>query len=232
VAKLIIVATPIGNLEDISPRALQALKECDMIFTEDKRVIIKLLNHYAIGEKKLFTFCEAKAERTLEPAISELKKCITAVFVSDAGMPVVSDPGYQLVERCYELGIQIDVIPGASAPVTAIAASGFPGSKFYFLGFIPRDKNQRRMWKTLVDFPNIMVFFESPNRIVQTLENILQILGDREVFFAREMTKIHQEFFRTTVSQAIKEFSQRKEVKGEFTVVLSGKMHIRQTEEE
>ena len=88
------------------------------------------------------------------------------------------------------------------------------------------------MWKTLVDFPNIMVFFDSPNRIVQTLENILQILGDREVFFAREMTKIHQEFFRTTVSQAIKEFSQRKEVKGEFTVVLSGKMHIRQTEEE
>ena len=222
-SKLYLIGTPIGNMEDMSPRALRLLKESDVIFTEDKRVTLKLINKLEIGQKELFTFNQTNAERVLDRAFELIVKNNTCSLVSDAGMPVISDPGSHLVKKCRENNIEIDVIPGPSAPLTALAASGFPGSKFLFHGFIPRDKNRRRMFRDIVDLPYLHIFFDSPNRILKTLKDIKNIMGNREIFLAREMTKIHQEFFRGTVDEAIAFFESKDSIKGEFTVVLSGK---------
>jgi 16S rRNA (cytidine1402-2'-O)-methyltransferase len=222
-AKLIIVGTPLGNLEDMTFRAVKTLKEADVIFTEDKRVSIKLLNHFEIGTKELFTFNEATAERKVSSAFEIIKKNNICCLISDSGMPVISDPGYQLIQKCIENGIEIDVIPGPSAPITALAASGFPASKFIFLGFLPRDKNRRRLLRNLTENDYVIVFFESPNRIVKCLIDIQNILGDREVCIAREMTKIYQEFLRGKISEVLTKLNEKDEIRGELTIVISGK---------
>jgi 16S rRNA (cytidine1402-2'-O)-methyltransferase len=222
-SKLIIVGTPLGNLEDMTFRAVKILKEADVIFTEDKRVSIKLLNHFEIGTKELFTFNEATAERKVSSAFEIIKKNNICCLISDSGMPVISDPGYQLIQKCVENGIEIDVIPGPSAPITALAASGFPASKFIFLGFLPRDKNRRRLLRNLTENDYVIVFFESPNRIVKCLIDIQNILGDREVCIAREMTKIYQEFLRGKISEVLIKLNEKDEIRGELTIVISGK---------
>lgn len=222
-SKLFLVGTPIGNLEDITLRAIKTLKECDLIMTEDKRVAVKLLNKLEIKDKELFTFNEATSKNKLPLAIEKIKSVSKTCLISDAGMPVISDPGANLAETCIENGIEVDVIPGPSATVTALAASGFPGSKFTFHGFIPRDKNRRRLLRKIVEDEYIQIFFESPNRILKTLKDILQILGDRDIFIAREMTKMHQDLFRGNITQAIEYYENKDSIKGEFTVVLSGK---------
>jgi 16S rRNA (cytidine1402-2'-O)-methyltransferase len=140
--KLYIIGTPIGNLKDISLRAIETLKESEVIFVEDKRVTIKLLNSLDIGKKELFTFSEYNANKVLNTAVNIVKEKKICSLVSDAGMPVISDPGYQLINKCWEEGIEIDIIPGPNAPAAAIALSGFPGSKYMFHGFLPRGKNK------------------------------------------------------------------------------------------
>ncbi|SHE52411.1 16S rRNA (cytidine1402-2'-O)-methyltransferase [Marinitoga hydrogenitolerans DSM 16785] len=220
--KLYIIGTPIGNLKDISLRAVEILKESDIIFVEDKRVTIKLLNSLEIGKKELFTFSEYNAHKVLNKAIGIIKENNICSLVSDAGMPVISDPGYQLINKCWEENIEIDIIPGPNAPSAAIAISGFPGSKYMFQGFLPRGKNKRRLFRKMKDLGILFVFFESPQRLNNTLKEILEIVGNRDIFIAREMTKVHQELFRGKVSEAIQHFS-KKNVKGEITVVLSGK---------
>ncbi|MDN5341856.1 MULTISPECIES: 16S rRNA (cytidine(1402)-2'-O)-methyltransferase [Oceanotoga] len=221
--ELIIVGTPIGNLEDISYRALRILKEVDNIICEDKRVTLKIINHFDLGNKNLFTYNQASAERKLESAFNFILNNEKTIIVTDAGMPIVSDPGNLLVKRCYENNVKVDIIPGPSAPISALAASGLPGSKFVFLGFLPRDKNRRRLFRTLVEEEKILIFFESPNRILKTLIDINEILGNREIFIAREMTKIHQEFLKGNTCDIIEKLKKVDNIRGEFTVVISGK---------
>ncbi|MGY4687263.1 16S rRNA (cytidine(1402)-2'-O)-methyltransferase [Petrotoga sp. DB-2] len=219
--KLILVGTPIGNFEDITLRALKTLKEADLILTEDKRVTLKLINHFELGKKELFTFNEANSEKIMDTVLSLIESHNITALVSDAGMPVLADPGFNLVQKCWEKGIPIDVVPGPSALTSALAVSGFPASKFLFLGFLPRDKKLRRLLRKIKEFEYPIVFFESPNRIKKTLQEILENFGDIDVLVAREMTKLYQEFFKGKISEGIKFFGSKDRVKGELTVVIS-----------
>jgi len=220
--KLYIVGTPIGNLEDITIRAIKVLREVDFLLSEDKRRTYILLNKYGIRKKDMISFNEKNARKKIPMVIEKLRGGKTGALVSNAGMPVISDPGCDLVDACWKEGIEVDVVPGPSALISAVAVSGFPGSKFIFEGFLPRGKRRRRLLRTLRDEKRVMVFFESPERLLDTLKDIMDIMGNREVFIAREMTKKFQEFFRGTVEEAIKHF--QKGALGEITIVLSGKV--------
>ncbi|ABR30151.1 ribosomal RNA small subunit methyltransferase I [Thermosipho melanesiensis] len=215
---LYIVGTPIGNLEDITLRALKMLKEGDYIFAEDTRRALKLLNFFSI-KKPLDSFNEHSSKRKLEKISKLLKEGKNVVYLSDAGMPVIADPGAELVNLCYKNNIPWDVIPGVSALTTAVTASGFYGNRFLFLGFMPRDKKRRRLLRSIKELDvEIFVFFENPERLNKTLVDIQNILGNVEIFIARELTKVHQEYFKGIVSEALIRFSEK--TKGEITVVL------------
>ena len=220
--KLYIVGTPIGNLEDITIRAIKVLREVDFLLSEDKRRTYILLNRYGIRKKDMISFNEKNARRKIPMVIKKLREGKTGALVSDAGMPVISDPGCDLVDACWKEGIKVDVVPGPSALISAVAASGFSGSKFIFEGFLPKGKKRRRLLRTLKDEKKVLVFFESPERLLDTLKDIMDIMGNREIFIAREMTKKFQEFFRGTVEEAIRHF--QKGTLGEITIVLSGKV--------
>ncbi len=196
---------------------MDVLKEAELLVVEDKRRTAILLNSYGIGKKRMLSIAERSSRKKIEKVVGEIKKVKVSALLSDAGTPVVSDPGRAVVEMCWEEGIEVDVVPGPSAVVAAIAASGFPASKFVFLGFLPKGRRRRRTLKDIREGQTI-VFFESPHRFVETLREILEICGDVDIFVAREMTKIHQEFFRGKVSEAVEHF--KGEVKGEITVVM------------
>jgi len=217
--KLIVAGTPVGNLEDMTQRAKKALEEADFILAEDTRRSIKLLNHYAIGKKELISFSQQKERQKTDGIIERIRQGEIACIVSDAGMPCVSDPGSFIVNECYNNDIKVDVIPGPSAFVLAYAASGFSGS-FIFEGFIGRDKKFRRFLRKNIEESRHIIFYESPYRLKKVLTDIKAILEERDVFIAREMTKMHQEFFRGSVSDAIAHFN--GEVKGEITVIIKG----------
>jgi len=215
---LYIVGTPIGNLGDITIRALEVLKSVDLIIAEDTRRTQHLLSHYNIS-KPMDSFNERNSFKKLDKIVEHLKMGINIAQVSDAGMPVVSDPGWNLVRKCHEEGIKVEILPGPSALTSAIALSGFQGTYFYFIGFMPKDKNRRRLLRKIKDDELIerFVFFESPERLRKTLEDILNILGDCNIFIARELTKLHEEHFFGTILQALEHF---RNVKGELTVVV------------
>ena len=215
--KLYIVATPIGNLSDITLRAIEVIKKADFLIVEDKRRTSILLNHYGVGRKEMVAIAERSPSSKIEKIIEKIKRSEIVALLSDAGTPVVSDPGRAVVQRCWEEGIDVDVVPGPSAVISALSASGFPASKFIFLGFLPKGRRRRRLLKD-VKGNFTVVFFESPYRFADTLREILDIWGDVEIFVAREMTKVHQELFRGKVSEAVEHF--KGEVKGEITVVL------------
>ncbi len=217
--KLVIVGTPIGNFGDCSTRVLEALKESNTILAEDTRRTVTLLNHFQLGKKELISFSQQKERFKTEGIIEKLKANQQIALVSDAGMPTVSDPGSLLIAACHENGIDIDVIPGPSALTVAYAASGFSGP-FIFEGFLGRDKKLRRYLRTIKEEKRNIIFYESPFRLVKCLNEILAILGDREVFIAREMTKIYQEFYRGKCSEALQQF--QGEIKGEITVIIRG----------
>ncbi|MDK2885554.1 MAG: rRNA (cytidine1402-2-O)-methyltransferase [Thermosipho sp. (in: thermotogales)] len=219
--KLILIGTPIGNIEDISLRALKVLKEVDLILSEDTRRTLKLLNYYSIS-KPIDSFNEHSSMKKKEKILERLKNGEKIAYVSDAGMPVISDPGTDLVNMCHENDIEVDIIPGPSAVLTALAASGYYGNRFLFLGFMPRDKKRRRLLRKIkegIELTDIFIFFESPERLIKTLKDILNIVGDIEIFVARELTKKFQEFFKGFVSEAIEYFENG--VKGEITVILN-----------
>ncbi|MCD6449780.1 MAG: 16S rRNA (cytidine(1402)-2'-O)-methyltransferase [Thermotogaceae bacterium] len=221
-SKLYLVATPIGNLEDVTLRAIKVLRSADLLIVEDKRRTVILLNKYNIGKKKMVSIAERSPEKKIDKIMEMIIQTEISCLLSDAGMPVISDPGRVIVERCWKEGVEIDVVPGPSAVISAIAASGFQGSKFSFLGFLPRGKKRRRLLKDkLLWSEETIVFFESPNRLLETLRDILDIVGDIEIFVAREMTKIHQEFFKGKVSEVMEHYSEG--VKGEITVVIEKK---------
>ncbi len=225
---LYIVATPIGNLEDISLRALRILSQVSLIAAEDTRKTRRLLAAYGI-KTKLTSYHEHNTKAKLPYLLHRLQAQDVAL-VSEAGMPGISDPGYELVVAAIENGIPIVPIPGASVLVTALAVSGLPSDQFVYLGFLPRRKGQRkRLLKQIAKEGRTILAFEAPHRLLSTLEDILAVLGDRRLALCRELTKIHEEVFRGTVSQAIAHFA---EPRGEFTLVIEGKEQKRRPAED
>ncbi len=215
---LYVVATPIGNLEDISLRALRILKEVGLIAAEDTRTTRHLLNAYQIKTSLTSYQDHNKAQKL--PYLLQVLEQKDVALVSEAGMPTISDPGYDLVAAALEQGINVQAIPGASALVTALAVAGLPAGEFRFLGFLPRRAGARqRLLKSIAAAECTLVAFEAPHRIIVSLNDILSTLGDRRIAVCRELTKLHEEVFRGQVSQALEHF---REPRGEFTLVIEG----------
>lgn len=218
---LYLVATPIGNLSDISPRALKVLGDADFIAAEDSRVTIKLLNHYNI-KKPIVSYYEHNKYSSGERIVERILGGESCALVSDAGMPIVSDPGEDLVETCYENGIKVLVIPGACAAVSALAVSGLSSGRFVFEGFLSVSKKQRNLrLNELSREERTIIFYEAPHKLIATLEDFLTYFGDRRISISRELTKIHEETVLTTVSLALEHYRQTKP-RGEFVLVLEG----------
>lgn len=218
---LYVVGTPIGNLSDFSPRARETLEKADFIAAEDTRVTLKLLNHFGIHKPMVSYFEHNKFERG-EIICRRIEAGETCALVSDAGMPAISDPGELLVRQCAERGIEVYVVPGPSAVVSALAVSGLPTGRFTFEGFLSVNKKSRR--DHLDEVKNerrTMVFYEAPHKLVQTLSDMLEAFGDRPVALVRELTKLHEETMRTTLSGALAHFAD-KPPKGEFVLVVGG----------
>jgi 16S rRNA (cytidine1402-2'-O)-methyltransferase len=217
---LYLVATPIGNLEDMSARAVRVLRESILIAAEDTRHSGKLLKHFGI-ETKLTSYFEHNKLAKLDYILSELKMGDVAV-ISDAGTPGINDPGYELVRAAIASGIDVRPVPGASAPLAALTASGLPTDSFLYLGYLPHKAGERRArLQEVADQPYTLIFLESPYRITDTLEDMLSELGDRRICVAREMTKMFEEFWRGQISGALEYFNSQP-ARGEFTLVLGG----------
>jgi 16S rRNA (cytidine1402-2'-O)-methyltransferase len=217
---LYVVATPIGNLEDISLRALRILREVKLIAAEDTRRTKRLLNSYEI-KTPVTSYHEHNRWTKLDYILNYLKDGDVAL-VSDAGTPAVSDPGYELIAAASRRGITVVPVPGPSVVITALAASGLPAEKFIYTGFLPsRAGGRRRLLESVADEPGTIVALETPHRLPSALNDIRLILGDRKIAVCRELTKMHEEIYRGTISQAIGHFT---EPRGEFTLVIEGKV--------
>ena len=217
---LYIVATPIGNLADITYRAVEVLREVDAIACEDTRQTRKLLEHYGIQKPTVSYHEHNEAERTEELA-ARLRAGETIALVSDAGMPLVSDPGYRLVRAAIEEGIAVHPIPGPSAALTALAGAGLPTDAFHFGGFLPHKPGQRaKALEARAEETATLIFYEAPHRILESLEAIQKVLGPRPVVVARELTKIHEEFLRGTAEEIRATLAGRDSIKGEFTILI------------
>ena len=224
--KLYLVGTPIGNLEDITLRALRTLREVDLIACEDTRHTQTLLTHYQI-EKPTVSYHEHNELTRAPELILRLEEGENIALVSDAGMPGISDPGHRLISLCVRHGVAVIPVPGASAFLAALAASGLPTHPFRFHGFLPPKKGQRR--KLLEEFKDIVrtqIFYEAPHRLLETLVDIAEVMGNRHVVVAREVTKLHEEFLRGRVLDVLKELRQRDRVKGEITLLVDRPDHV------
>ena len=218
---LYIVATPIGNLEDMTLRAIRTLKEADVIAAEDTRHTQVLLKHFAINTP-LTSFHEHNERAKTAQLVTRLERGESIALVSDAGTPAISDPGYRLVVAAIGAGIRVIPIAGPSALIAALSAAGLPTDGFDFRGFLPARKQERRSkLQELRDGRYTMVFYETPHRLQESLDDIREILGDRRMVLAREVTKLHEEFLRGRISQVIGEVS-RREIRGEMTLVIEG----------
>ncbi|MFZ5858545.1 MAG: 16S rRNA (cytidine(1402)-2'-O)-methyltransferase [Chloroflexota bacterium] len=230
---LYLVATPIGNLEDLSPRAVRILREAKLIAAEDTRHTAKLLNHFDI-QTPLTSYFEHNKLTKLDRILASLADGDVAL-VSDAGTPAVNDPGYELVRAALTAGYDVRPVPGPSSPIAALSVSGLPTDAFLYLGYLPHKASERRKFVGQVaNLPYTLLFLESPHRLVDSLEDLLAVLGDRPVCVAREMTKLYEEFWRGSLRGAVEEFKAR-DVRGEFTLVLGGNQTVdrgRWTEED
>lgn len=219
---LYVVGTPIGNLGDMSPRAVETLATVDFIAAEDTRISLKLLNHFEI-KKPLISYFEHNRREKGELIVSRILNGESCALVTDAGMPAVSDPGEDLVALCHERGVTVNVVPGPSAFVAAIALSGLPVSRFTFEGFLSMNKVSRREHlEDIKDEKRTLVFYEAPHKLLATLKDFYKVLGDRRIALVREITKIHEEVIRTTISEAITKY-ENEGPKGEFVLVIEGK---------
>ncbi len=217
---LYVVATPIGNLEDITLRAIRILKEVDRIACEDTRQTRKLLDRHGIA-KPLVSYHEHNEQARAEELLQELAEGANIALVSDAGTPLIADPGYRLVVQARTQGITVTPIPGPSAVLTALSASGLPTDAFFFGGFLPAKKTQRRkMLEGLKGYEATLVFYEAPHRILETLEDIAEVLGVRRVTIARELTKIHEEFLVGDALEVRETLAKRPSIKGEITLMI------------
>lgn len=217
---LYVVATPIGNLEDMTFRAVRVLKEADLIACEDTRHTAKLLQHYAI-DKPMISYHEHNELARAEELVDKLEKGLNVAQVSDAGMPGISDPGYRVIKLAIERGMQVIPVPGASAVISALAASGLPTDNFQFLGFLPAKSGQRRtLLEAIRNAEQTIAVYEAPHRIAETMQDIAEILGpERPVVLARELTKMHEEFIRGSAAQVLAR-TQEHELKGEITLLI------------
>lgn len=219
-AKLYVVPTPIGNLEDMTYRAVRILGEVDLIACEDTRQTHKLLEHYGIAKPTISYHEHNESERAAE-LTSRLLSGTSIALVTDAGTPLVSDPGYRLVHAAVKCGIAVEPLPGASAALTALAASGLPTDSFRFGGFLPSKPGQRaKLLESLAGEHATLIFYEAPHRILEALEAIEEALGPRPVVVAREITKLHEEFLRGTAAEIRAQLAARDAVKGEMTVLI------------
>ena len=220
---LYIVSTPIGNLEDISLRALRILKEVDLIAAEDTRHTGLLLKHFGI-QTPLTSYFQGNELKKKEFILYKLRQGHRVALVSDAGTPGISDPGFRLIQTVIADQIPIVPIPGPSAVIAALSVSGLPTDAFLFRGFLPHKSKKRRDWlNELKEVRETLIFYESPHRILETLKDILEILGDREMVITRELTKVYEEILRGKVSEIQTEIGERQ-LKGEITLVISGKL--------
>lgn len=220
--KLILVPTPIGNLEDITLRSIRILQECEFIFAEDTRVTKKLLNHLEI-QKQVSPFHAHNEHKTLENAIQRIKSSEMCVLVSDAGTPAISDPGFLLVRACIENEIEVECLPGPTAFVPALVASGFPCDKFVFEGFLPHKKGRQTRLKLLCEEERTVVLYESPHRLVKCLGQIEEYFGEtRKVCVAREISKFFEEYKRGTAPE-VKAYYEAHPPKGEIVIIIEGK---------
>jgi len=219
---LSIVATPIGNLEDITQRALRVLREADLIACEDTRHTRKLLNHFAITTATI-SYHEHNEKERAEELCEALESGKNIALVSDAGTPLISDPGFRIVQAAVDRGISVVPIPGASAVITALSVSGLPTDQFLFAGFLPARTGARRAkLNELRTVAGTLVFYEAPHRIKATLQEALEVLGNREAVIAREVTKLHEEFARGSLSQLIERLSSSEAPRGEMVLIISG----------
>ena len=221
---LYLVGTPIGNLEDITFRALRILKSVDLIAAEDTRHTGKLLHHYQITTPQV-SYHQHNHHQRLPELLQHLHSGKSVALVSDAGMPSISDPGYELVKACVEAEIEIIPIPGVTALITALAASGLPTINFSFEGFLPtKPKARKAHLESLKDETRTLIFYESPHRLRQTLADFATVFGgERQIVLGRELTKIHEEFWRGTIEAAIALYREQRQPKGEYTLVVAGK---------
>ena len=215
---LFIVSTPIGNLEDMTFRGLRILKDCSLIAAEDTRHTKKLLNHYDISTRTISYF-EHNRFTKIPKIIDQLNFGNDIALVTDAGTPGISDPAYKLIRAAIESDCKVEAIPGASASITALVASGLPTDRFVFEGFLPHKKGRKVKLKHLSSINGTLIFYESPKRIKRTLKDILEFIGDRPAVIARELTKIHEEFIRGTVSELLSYFTQHTP-RGEFVIMV------------
>lgn len=233
-SKLYIVPTPIGNLDDITLRAVKVLSQVDVVLAEDTRTSAFLLKHLGI-EKKLYSHHKFNEHATVEMVARRIEAGQSVALVSDAGTPGVSDPGFLLVRTCIANGVEVETLPGATALIPALVQSGFPCDRFCFEGFLPQKKGRNKRLQQLVDETRTMIFYESPYRVVKSLEQFAELFGaEREVSVSRELTKKFEQTVRGTLTEVITHFK-NKEPKGEFVIVLAGandKKHQTKEQEE
>jgi len=228
VGTLYLVSTPIGNLEDITLRALRLLRECDLIAAEDTRHTAKLLHHFDIRTPTTSVH-EHNEHAKAAALVEKLLQGLSVALVSDAGTPAVSDPGFRLVQAALAAGIRVEAIPGPSAVLAALVSSGLPTDAFVFVGFPPSRAKARATWlEALRTETRTVVFFEAPHRILETLNDALRIIGDRQVAVGRELTKLHEELVRGPISTALGHLT---ELRGEFTIVMAGRPEIEEAAE-
>jgi len=220
-ARLILIPTPIGNLEDITLRSIRILSSADVIFSEDTRVTKRLLSHLNITNT-IFSFHSQNEHRLLDRVIEKIQEVETAVLVSDAGTPGISDPGFLLVRACIEANIPVECLPGPTAFVPALVASGLPCDKFVFEGFLPHKKGRQTRLILLSQESRTIILYESPHRLIKCLGQIVEYFGaDRKICVCREISKFFEEFARGTAEEVLAHF-QQKEVKGEIVIIVGG----------
>lgn len=222
--KLFLCATPIGNLEDITFRVLRTLKEVDLIAAEDTRHSIKLLNHFEI-KTPMTSYHEFNKVEKAKYLVEKMQEGVNIALVTDAGTPGISDPGEELVRQCYEAGIEVTSLPGPAACITALTMSGMATRRFAFEAFLPADKKEKQViLEELKRETRTIILYEAPHRLVRTLGELLESLGDRKISVCRELTKKYETVFRTTISEALAHY-EAEEPKGECVIVMEGKSH-------
>jgi len=226
VSKLYIVPTPIGNLDDMTFRAIQVLKEVDLILAEDTRTSAKLMKHFDISTQ-MHSHHMHNEHKTVENIIQKLEQGITIALISDAGTPAISDPGFLLTRSCVEKGIPVECLPGATAFVPALVNSGLPNDKFVFEGFLPDKKGRQTRFLALAEETRTMILYVSPHKLVKTLAEFVEYFGaDRPVSVSRELSKLHEETIRGTATEVLKHFEE-KAPKGEIVVIVGGKVKVK-----
>jgi len=224
VAELIVIPTPIGNLEDISQRSIEALKTVDVLLCEDTRITGRLLKLLGITAKRLMPYHKFNEHKQLDQFIAIIESTHSVGLVSDAGMPAISDPGYLLVRACIDHDIRVNVLPGSTAFVPAIVLSGLPNNNFYFEGFLPVKKGRQTRLNYLAGLRELLVFYESPHKLLKTLNDFSEYFGsDLRMSVSREISKMYEETYRGSVGECISYFGSKDKIKGEFVLVLDNR---------